>query len=122
MTSGGRFPSPSAVIFAPISVSGSMTRAIGRRESEASPMSRLRNGWPASTPASRRMVVPELPQSMSPFGAVKTRLRPCTTTVTPLPPSAGSAVSIWMPSARSADIVQRQSSLGRKPVITQGPL
>ncbi len=73
MTSGARPPSPSEVIFAPISVSGPMMRFMGREESDLSPMSRLLNGWPASSPASRRMVVPELPQSMALLGAPSCR-------------------------------------------------
>ena len=40
-----------------------MTRRIGRRDSDASPTSVAENGWPASTPASSRIVVPELPAS-----------------------------------------------------------
>ena len=40
-----------------------MTRRIGRRDSDASPISVVVNGCPASTPASRRIVVPELPAS-----------------------------------------------------------
>ena len=43
--------------------SGPATRPIGRRDSDASPISRS-NGCAASTPASRRIVVPELPQSI----------------------------------------------------------
>ena len=46
-----------------------MMRFIGREESDASPINRLRKGCPARTPASKRMVVPELPQSMSFVGA-----------------------------------------------------
>ena len=74
MTSGAQFSeAPSEVIRAPISVSGRMTRPIGRPESDASPVRRERKGCPASSPASRRIVVPELPQSMSPGGALSCR-------------------------------------------------
>ena len=48
---------------APIRARGSTTLSIGRRLREASPPSSLSNGWAASRPASRRIVVPELPQS-----------------------------------------------------------
>ncbi len=48
---------------APMARSGSTTRAIGRRRSDASPSSVASQSLPASTPARRRMVVPELPQS-----------------------------------------------------------
>ena len=43
--------------------SGSMTRATGRRFSEASPLSTDRNGWPARMPERSLRVVPEFPQS-----------------------------------------------------------
>jgi hypothetical protein len=48
---------------APIARSGPMIRAIGRLRSDASPSRIETNGCAASTPASRRMLVPELPQS-----------------------------------------------------------
>ena len=51
---------------APIARSGSTTRPIGRRRSDASPSSTAKSGRPARTPASRRAVVPELPQSRTP--------------------------------------------------------
>ena len=60
-------------IVAPIRRSGSATRRIGRRVSEASPASSVSNGRPASSPISRRIVVPELPQSIGPAGAVQAR-------------------------------------------------
>ena len=116
MTSGGRPSLPSAVTFAPMRVSGSMTRRMGRFESELSPVSRLRNGCPARMPAMRRIVVPEFPQSMSRAGAVKARRTPWTMSV------VSSAVSIFTPSARIALTVERQSSLGRNPLMTHGPL
>ena len=47
----------------PCARAASMTRRIGRRDSDASPTSVAENGCPASTPASRRIVVPELPAS-----------------------------------------------------------
>ena len=40
-----------------------MIRRIGRRDSEASPTRVDKKGWAATTPASMRMVLPELPQS-----------------------------------------------------------
>ena len=62
---GGRPPS-AAAIRAPIAASGAITRRIGRRDSDTSPIIRLVNGAAARMPASSRIVVPELPQSMSP--------------------------------------------------------
>ena len=61
----GAWPSAS-VMSAPIARSGSATRAIGRPESEASPVRTDSNGCPAKTPISSRIVVPELPQSSGP--------------------------------------------------------
>ena len=86
-----------------------MTRSIGRFDSPASATRRLSNVCPASNPARRRMVVPELPQLISLLGGVRTRFFPCTIIV------AGSGCSILMPSARSAFTVCIQSSLGRNP-------
>ena len=64
---------------APMRPSGSVTRAIGRCRSDASPVSSVQKGWPASTPSSRRAVVPELPAAMqkvtpeliAPFTAIR---------------------------------------------------
>ena len=54
-----RTPRPSA----PICSSGSATRSMGRRESEASPVNSVSQSNPATNPASSRMEVPEFPQS-----------------------------------------------------------
>ena len=54
-------------------VRGSITRRMGRRESDASPMSVDRNGQPASMPASSRIVVPELAASRSRRGPAQAR-------------------------------------------------
>ena len=43
--------------------SGSITRAMGRRESDSSPISSVVKACPASMPENMRMVEPELPQS-----------------------------------------------------------
>ena len=51
-------------------------RSIGRRDREASATSRLSKLCPANRPAISRMVVPELPQSISAAGAVRTRFFP----------------------------------------------
>ena len=52
-----------ASIFAPMAVSGVITRFIGRRESDPSPTNSLSNPCPARMPLSIRMVEPEFPQS-----------------------------------------------------------
>ncbi len=64
-------PSPAcSVKRAPIRASGTVTRRIGRRRSEASPVSVAAKRCPASRPSSSRVVVPELPQSrVAPAGA-----------------------------------------------------
>ncbi len=64
----GQVPLPAAVISAPMRVSGSMTRRMGRRRMESSPVSSVVKRHEAATPESRRMVVPELPTSMTPSG------------------------------------------------------
>jgi len=73
MASGRRVPSARPTIVAPIRRSGSAMRPIGRRRSDASPVISVQNGWPASTPESRRAVVPELPQSMTSAGSLSPR-------------------------------------------------
>ncbi len=103
-------------MFAPISESGAMMRSIGRRARLASATRRLSNGWPASKPASSRMVVPELPQLISFLGGVRSLFLPCTMSV------VASGCSILMPRARMAFTVCMQSSPGRKPRKVQTPL
>ena len=55
-------------ISAPISVSGNMTRPIGRAERETSPMSLPVTPCPDNKPEIKRVVVPELPQSKGEIG------------------------------------------------------
>ena len=78
--SGGRQRSPRPSTWAPIRVSGSATRSIGRAESESSPTSSVSQSKPATSPASRRMEVPELPQSRGPAAACSRPRPPCRTT------------------------------------------
>src|SRR5947208_16738207 len=89
---GGRPPSL-ASSFAPIAVSGVITRAIGRRESDSSPMSSLVNSWPARIPLSIRIVEPELPQSSDDTGTDKRGPHPLIVILEP-------ARSHFTPSAR----------------------
>ncbi len=72
-TSPGRAGSTRPSTVAPMRRSGSATRRIGRRVSDASPPRSVSNGRPASRPMSSRMVVPELPQSSAPAAAVQAR-------------------------------------------------
>ncbi len=84
---------------------GVATLAMGRRESDASPTSTDAKGCAASRPASRRMVVPELPQSSGAVGARSPwRPTPCTRSV----PSPSSSMAT--PMARSAPRVATLSS------------
>ena len=63
-----------AVILAPIRSSGVITRFIGRRRSELSPVIVARNGCAARMPASMRIVLPELPASSIAFGGCRPRI------------------------------------------------
>ena len=67
-TCSGAVPSAETSTVAPMARSGSATRRIGRRRSEASPSRVASMSAPAITPASRRMVVPELAQSSALIG------------------------------------------------------
>ena len=66
---GRRVASARPTTVAPIPTSGSVTRPIGRRRRDSSPVSIVQNGWPARTPRSSRAVVPELPQSITSPGS-----------------------------------------------------
>jgi hypothetical protein len=68
MASGMRPPSRASKR-APICDSGTMTRCIGRRRSEASPVIKLVKRWLARMPDSRRAEVPELPRSSTLSGS-----------------------------------------------------
>jgi hypothetical protein len=70
---------------APIIPSGSMTRRIGRRDSDSSPIIVDVNGWAARIPASMRIVVPEFPASSGADGERNWRRpRPSIVTTWPL--------------------------------------
>ena len=103
-------------ILAPIRSSGSITRPIGRRDSDSSPTSVIRqpnrSGCPASAPVSKRIPVPELPRSRAWSGAC--RPRPSIETRSPLRLTAA-------PSSAIAFSVARVSSAGRKPSIRVEP-
>ena len=71
IASGSRAPPRRPTTRAPIRASGSITRSIGRRRSDSSPVSTVANGWPARTPTRSRAVVPELPQSTTSPGSVE---------------------------------------------------
>src|SRR5690242_4111083 len=71
----GACPSSDEML-APICVSGSMTRRMGRRDSDASPIISLVNGWAATIPDNMRIVEPEFPQSRGDKGEVSAPPRP----------------------------------------------
>ena len=110
-TSGGR--PPAVRMRAPIRSSGSTMRCIGRRRSEASPVMVVSNGRAARMPASRRIVVPELPaSSFSCAGPSASTPRPPTVTVGPASPAASGSVRISTPSVRRQRSVDAQSAPG----------
>src|SRR5690606_28101698 len=113
--SGGTPPSPVSMR-APMRASGTVTRRIGRFESEASPTRVVSKDWPASRPASRRMPVPALPQSSGPSGARRpSRPTPCTMRL------PGCGVSMDTPMRRKIVSVARASSPSRKPSMREVP-
>ena len=108
-----RSPAPSTIsgarpcvvsIRAPIRVSGSATRSIGRERSDSSPVSSKRPCWPATIPVSSRRSVPALPQSTGTSGGRSPR------TPTPWTTSSSSEMSsISTASARTARTVDSVS-------------
>ena len=104
-TSGGSVPPARALTSAPSAARGRTMRSIGRRRSEASPLSTHIIGNAASMPASSRIDVPELPQSSTSSGSTSApRPRPQTVSESPAPSS------MRTPSARRQWIVARVSS------------
>jgi hypothetical protein len=104
-------------ISAPIKRSGAITRRIGRRDSEASPINVLAKPWPTKMPAIRRMPVPALPQSSGAVGACNCR-RP-----TPvIRSSVRLSVRTCAPIACIIFAVWTVSSPGKKPLIRLSPV
>ncbi len=93
-----------------------MTRAIGRCESEASPISTLSNACAQSKPVKRRMPVPAFPQSKGAALAC----RPCKPTPWMIRDWA-SGVSMRTPNWLNILAVARVSSPSRKPLTCVGP-
>ncbi len=113
--SGGRQRSPRPCTTAPIRASGSATRSIGRPESDSSPTSSVSHANPATRPASRRMDVPEFPQSTGPAGRWRRPRPPWSTTV---PPAGRSTVT---PMASTAAREAATSAPSERPWITEVP-
>ena len=107
MVSGAR---PSAEsIRAPMAVSGSMTRRMGRFDRDASPMSVVGKGRLARMPDSSRIVVPELAASSATAGAlnparprpmIRTAPGPVASTSTPRPRMHATLAATSAPGAR----------------------
>ena len=114
----GRRPPGLAAKLAPISDSGSMTRPIGRRESEASPMKVAVMGWLAIRPISSRVEVPELPMSSAVCGCSRPptptpwtcQRLPCFSMLAPIAVSAAAVASTSSPSSRPSMTVSPTAS------------
>ena len=118
---GGR---PSVIsMSAPIEARGEAIRPIGRPEREASPTRVLSKGRPAKTPASSRIVVPELPQSSGPSAARSpSRPRPRTNRLgMPSAPRRSSRHSASTPRAWRQASVERGSAASENPTISLSP-
>jgi hypothetical protein len=94
-----------------------MTRRIGRRRSDASPVTKAVNGWVARMPSSSRAEVPELPRSMTSPGSARP---PSPTPSTRHCPSASRTISA--PIARNAAAVASTSSPSNRPRISVRPI
>ena len=111
----GRRP-PSVSTPAPIRISGSAIRRIGRELSDSSPASSNRRPrWPARIPGSRRASVPALPQSIGSAGGCSPR------SPTPAIRRVSPSSSTRTPSARTAAIVDSVSPERPNPVTTDSP-
>jgi hypothetical protein len=115
MWSGGNPPGAESMR-APIRRSGSITRRIGRFDSEASPISVDSKRWPESNPVNSRIPVPALPQSSaSDVPRKPCNPTPCTTR------SLGPGASMRTPSRSKMRAVARVSSPSRNPVMRELP-
>ncbi len=111
---------PAGSNWTPIFMRGAVMRRMGRRLSESSPVSSTSMSHGASTPMSRRAVVPELPQSMGASGW----LGPCAPQPVTVPASEPSGCSSsWTsaPSARTAAMDERTSWESRTPEMCDVP-
>ncbi|CAA7613140.1 conserved hypothetical protein [Candidatus Terasakiella magnetica] len=116
ITAMGRRPPSRLMNRAPIRVSGSEIRRMGRERSDASPVKKVVKGWLATNPISRRAPVPELPMSRMSAGSIRPPI--------PRPnsrhePSAQRSTSA--PRARIQAAVRSTSSPSSRPVTTLSP-
>ena len=113
MVSGARSEPSRPDTLAPMRARGSRTRSMGRRRIEASPSSTDRKGSPASSPASSRIPVPELPTSSVPSAGSRA-----------LPPTRrvhGPSSATVVPRASMIRRVQATSSPSLRPRIVDVP-
>jgi hypothetical protein len=115
MRSGAVTRGPWPTTDEPMRLNGWATRSIGRRESDASPTSAWPPGTALTTPASNRMVVPELPQSRARSLAWRPSAGPTTMVASPS--------SIWVaPSWTMMRPVEATSRPGESPAMVLSPL
>ncbi len=117
MIASGMRPPSRAMMRAPMRSSGAVTRAIGRRRSEASPVKKLVMGWLATSPIRRRAPVPELPRSSMSCGSARPPRPMPSITQRPSSPRAMPA-----PSARMAAAVRSTSSPSSSPLTRVRPM
>ena len=110
---GGR---PCVSTETPMRRSGSAIRSIGRRDRDSSPTSSKRPSCPARIPASSRISVPALPQSIGSPGARSPR-RPAPRTTSVVSPSSTTST----PSARTAASVDSVSPERPQPSTRTSP-
>src|SRR5688572_28366705 len=108
-TSSGRAASCRLSMVAPIWRSGAASRAIGRRVSDTAPASVLSHGRPARSPARRRIVGPELPQSRAADGPRRPS-KPPPWTRAPSPSTSTDTPSAWRSEEHTSEL-QSQSNL-----------
>ena len=119
----GKRPSAATTVRAPIRSSGSSTRRIGRRRSEASPSNVAVIGQPATAPSMSRHPVPELPRSSARSGVAKPATpTPCTCHSPPRSrstraPSAATALPVLSTSSPSSNPLTRVSPTVSAPRI-----
>ena len=109
-TMGQRPPGASERTSAPIWVSGSRMRRIGRLRSEASPSKVAVTPWPPTTPIMRREPVPALPKSSTSAGEASPPMPTPRMLQSPSPRRSTTA-----PSARQAAAVRSTSSPSSRP-------
>ncbi len=102
---------------APIRSSGTITRFMGRRDSDSSPIIVDAKGWAARTPASIRIVLPEFPASSDAAGARKPA-QPAT--VDAKAQSLGRPASFFDRDAKGAQAIEGRSAVAAGRIAMDG--